>query len=341
MTVSETSNDAHTPAIQGINTQQDGWGVLGRSDKGAGVNGTSVSGRGVMGWSDSAYGVSGDSNKSTGVRGTSTSGIGVEGYSTTGSGVGARTSSGTAVVAHSDTGDGVYGEGHRGVVGRSETFQGVYGSSGANSGVVGESTSMHAVFGITHSTFAGVYGASDGGGDGVAGESATGIGVHGKGGKLAGFFEGDVNVTGTLTAKDLSCRNADLAEDFDICSGQQVEPGTVMVLVEDGTLQPSQCEYDKRVAGVVSGAGGYKPALTMDKQQSEGRLPVALMGKVYCQVDADHAPVEIGDLLTTAAIPGHAMKATDPSKAFGAVIGKALRPLRRGRGLIPILAALQ
>lgn len=68
MTVSETSNDAHTPAIQGTNTQQDGWGVLGRSDKGAGVNGTSVSGRGVMGmgWSDSAYGVSGDSNKSTG-----------------------------------------------------------------------------------------------------------------------------------------------------------------------------------------------------------------------------------------------------------------------------------
>jgi hypothetical protein len=297
-------------------------------------------GRGVRGRSDSSYAVSGDSNTSTGVIGASTSGIGVEGYSTTGSGVGARTKSGTAIVAHSDTGDGVFGEGRRGVVGRSETFQGVYGWSGANSGVVGESSNMHAVFGTTHSGFAGVYGTSDAGGAGVCGESPTGVGVLGKG-KLAGRFEGDVEVTGTLTAKDLSCRNADLAEDFDICSGEQVEPGTVMVLVEDGTLQPSQFEYDKRVAGVVSGAGGYKPALTRDKQESEGRLPVALMGKVYCQVDADHAPVEIGDLLTTAAIPGHAMKAIDPSKAFGAVIGKALRPLRRGRGLIPILAALQ
>jgi hypothetical protein len=35
------------------------------------------------------------------------------------------------------------------------------------------------------------------------------------------------------------------------------------------------------------------------------------------------------------------MKAEDPLKAFGAVIGKALRPFRDGQGLIPILVALQ
>jgi hypothetical protein len=35
------------------------------------------------------------------------------------------------------------------------------------------------------------------------------------------------------------------------------------------------------------------------------------------------------------------MKATDGSKAFGAVIGKALRPQQQGQGLIPILIALQ
>ena len=38
---------------------------------------------------------------------------------------------------------------------------------------------------------------------------------------------------------------------------------------------------------------------------------------------------------------GHAMKAADPVKAFGSVIGKALRALRDGQGLIPILIALQ
>jgi hypothetical protein len=35
------------------------------------------------------------------------------------------------------------------------------------------------------------------------------------------------------------------------------------------------------------------------------------------------------------------MKVTDLNLAFGAVIGKALRPLSAGKGLIPILIALQ
>jgi hypothetical protein len=35
------------------------------------------------------------------------------------------------------------------------------------------------------------------------------------------------------------------------------------------------------------------------------------------------------------------MKAENPALAFGAVIGKALRPLASGRGLVPILVALQ
>jgi len=65
------------------------------------------------------------------------------------------------------------------------------------------------------------------------------------------------------------------------------------------------------------------------------------MGKVCCKVTAEHTPIEIGDLLTTSAVAGHAMKASDPGAAFGAVIGKALQPLRAGTGLIPVLVALQ
>jgi hypothetical protein len=34
------------------------------------------------------------------------------------------------------------------------------------------------------------------------------------------------------------------------------------------------------------------------------------------------------------------MTAVDPQRAFGAVIGKALKPLATGEGLIPILIAL-
>jgi hypothetical protein len=70
-------------------------------------------------------------------------------------------------------------------------------------------------------------------------------------------------------------------------------------------------------------------------------MPVSLMGKVYCKVDAQYAPIEVGDLLTTSPTPGHAMKAADPLKAFGTIVGKALRPLAAGKGLIPILVALQ
>jgi hypothetical protein len=145
-----------------------------------------------------------------------------------------------------------------------------------------------------------------------------------------------------VTNGDIRLTNADCAEDFDICETEQVEPGTVMVLGEEGVLYPSQQAYDKRVAGVVSGAGDYRPGIVLDKQLSESnRQPIALLGKVFCKVDAQYGVIEVGDLLTTSPTPGHAMKADDPLKAFGTVIGKALRPLAEGQGLIPILIALQ
>lgn len=115
-----------------------------------------------------------------------------------------------------------------------------------------------------------------------------------------------------------------------------------MVLGNEGALFESQQAYDKRVAGVISGAGDYKPGIVLDKRQASGnRQPIALLGKVFCKVDAQFGAIEVGDLLTTSPTPGHAMKTSDPLKAFGAVIGKALRPLTEGQGLIPILIALQ
>jgi len=116
-----------------------------------------------------------------------------------------------------------------------------------------------------------------------------------------------------------------------------------MVLDQNGALQQSRQAYDKKVAGVISGAGAFKPAITLDKQKNSGknRLPLALVGKVFCKVDAQYGSVEVGDLLTTSPTTGCAMRVADPLKAFGAVIGKALRPLQTGQGLIPILVALQ
>jgi hypothetical protein len=172
------------------------------------------------------------------------------------------------------------------------------------------------------------------------------VGSDGTGGNFQ-FFNG--GTTGTWKAVmqltkegDLQLVNADCAEDFNISGGEVVEPGTVMVLGDQDTLKPSEHAYDKRVAGVISGAGNCKPAIVLDKQPSQdNRSPVALLGKAFCKVDARYGSIEVGDLLTTSDTPGHAMKATDSLKAFGSVVGKALRPLHEGQGLIPILIALQ
>ena len=224
--------------------------------------------------------------------------------------------------------------GNLGVSGESQLFPGVRGHSVNGRGTEGFSDTLEGVVGISKQT-TGVLGISEASGAGVIGQSASGIGVHGKGGRLAGFFEGDVEVTG-----DIRLANADCAEDFDVSGVDKVEPGTVMVLGSEGGLSESQCAYDKRVAGVISGAGNYKPGIVLDQKQSPGnRQPVALMGKVFCKVDAQFGAIAVGDLLTTSPTPGHAMKTSDPFKAFGAVIGKALRPWISGKGLIPILIA--
>jgi hypothetical protein len=141
---------------------------------------------------------------------------------------------------------------------------------------------------------------------------------------------------------DIILRNADCAEDFDIGVTGEVEPGTVMCVNEDGKLHPSSRPYDRSVAGVLSGAGDHRPAIVLDRRRQDGnRMPVAMVGKTYCRVDANFAPIRVGDLLTTSPTRGHAMKAIDPIQAFGSVIGKALGALDDGQGLVPMLVALQ
>lgn len=156
---------------------------------------------------------------------------------------------------------------------------------------------------------------------------------------LAGHasISGDLAVTG-----DIFLPGGDCAEQFHIAGAQRFEPGTVVVIAGEETLRESRDAYDRKVAGVISGAGEYRPGIILDKRVSdEGRAPVALVGKVACKVDAQYAPIEMGDLLTTSPTPGHAMKAEDPSRASGSIIGKALRSFEAGKGLIPILIALQ
>jgi hypothetical protein len=141
---------------------------------------------------------------------------------------------------------------------------------------------------------------------------------------------------------DIKLQGADCAEEFDVAEIEKIDPGTVLVIDDESKLRACKEPYDKKVAGVISGGNGSNPGIILGKNPTQNqRLPIALSGKVYCKVDAQYSPIEIGDLLTTSPTPGHAMKAEDPSKAFGAVIGKALASLKEGTGMIPILVALQ
>ena len=326
--------------VYGSNTLGAGNGIIGYSDAGRGVWGHSnQTGIGVLGEGNQAVGVMGNSQKNAGVLGQGATGV--YGHNTVGIGNG--------IIGYSDAGRGVWGHSNQtgiGVLGEGNQAVGVMGNSQKNAGVLGQGATGvygHNTVGIGNGIIGysdagrGVWGHSNQAGIGVLGESATGIGVQGKGGHLAGFFDGDVEVTG-----DMRFLNADCAEEFDVADGLLIEPGTVMVLDCNGALAASQRAYDKRVAGVVSGGGDYKPGIVLDKRDTGVlRQPIALLGKVFCKVDAQFGAIAVGDLLTTSPTPGHAMMTSDPHKSFGAVIGKALRALEGGQGVIPVLVALQ
>ncbi|MFF0532944.1 hypothetical protein ACFYT3_31815 [Nocardia amikacinitolerans] len=140
---------------------------------------------------------------------------------------------------------------------------------------------------------------------------------------------------------DIVLQNADCAEDFQVADPGASEPGTIMVAEDDLQLRVSDTPYDTRVAGVVAGAGDLRPGIVLGRTAATGGVPIALIGRIMCKVDADSGEIRVGDLLTSSAVPGHAMRVADPLRAFGAVIGKALGALASGRGMIPMLVALQ
>jgi len=155
----------------------------------------------------------------------------------------------------------------------------------------------------------------------------------------------ELHVNGTATVGVLQITGgSDLAEPFLVGDEVEAEPGTVMVIDEEhpGKLKISDNAYDRKVAGIVSGAGGMKPGLMIQQDGIlAGKTHVALVGRVYCKAEAISSPIEPGDPLTTSDIPGHAVKAVDQQASHGAILGKAMSPLKEGKGLVLVLVNLQ
>jgi hypothetical protein len=170
------SSCAPLVAVLGCANKTGATGVLGQSSGGGlqiGVEGSSNSVTCPSG-SAGVAGCSGIGNN-VGVLAPSSSQVGVRGISDGGIGVSGGANGGRAVEGLAKTGVGVFG--------KSTSYDGVYGSSSGPAGA------------------AGVEGFSSGAGDGVLAGSTDGPGLYAYSTNgSAGYFEGDVYVTGTFSA---------------------------------------------------------------------------------------------------------------------------------------------
>src|SRR5262249_48005012 len=141
-----------------------------------------------------------------------------------------------------------------------------------------------------------------------------------------------LKVEGTAQVNALEVLGADLAEKFDVT--EKVKPGMVVAIdpAHEGRLRLAKGAYNTRVAGIVSGAG-IPPARVILTQPTgkAGAQPIAMSGRVWVYCDATRRAIEPGDFLTTAQRPGHAMAVRDLAKAQGAILGKAMTRLAKGK----------
>jgi hypothetical protein len=291
-----------------------GPGVYGKSNKGAGLLGEGVNGVVGIGPQLGIFGRAINST-GTGIKGSSEAGRGLEG---SGGGIG--------VIGISP---------HRGVVG----VLGLISCAGS-----------YAVGGCAGAT----------GGDGLLGQSSTGAGVRSITSSSGNLFVGE-SPAGTHRARinangrgffngGTQNSGADYAESIPATGPATLEPGDVLAIdpregyaVRKATIPNSQLVtgvYSSKPAVLAVGSHGIDDSLA-------GEVPVAMMGVAPTKVTARNGAIRAGDLLTSSSTPGYAMKArpfvVGRARIYptGAILGKALAPLRRGTGVINVLVMLR
>jgi hypothetical protein len=117
-------------------------------------------------------------------------------------------------------------------------------------------------------------------------------------------------------AKATSAQYADLAEMY--VADQNYAPGTVVEFGGEFEITASTVTHSPSVAGIISTNPSY---LMNSSQTGEHVLPVALTGRVPCQVVGK---IRKGDRLVAGAIPGVAIALDRASWTPGCIIGKSL-----------------
>jgi len=127
----------------------------------------------------------------------------------------------------------------------------------------------------------------------------------------AGTIDGNWSLT---TGSQLRSTYADLAEFYE--GDQEYPEGWVLVFGGDKEVTSTTTFNDTRLAGVVT----TNPAYVMNEGQQGIKVCLALAGRIPCRVVGR---VKKGDLLTTSAVEGCAVKSTNPQ--IGSIIGKAIQ----------------
>lgn len=330
-----------------------GNGVYGESKDGVGVRAYSLTDYGIIGEGGGIAGVMARHLTSGNWVDNARSDMALKAYASstaTGGGHGIETSAvkgdGLRSFASGAGKSGLYssvsGEGGFGAYLVSTKGQGiaVWSTSGTHDGV-GSNTN-----GVNKSAYYGIASGSNGYGAYLVSDAANGTGLYARGGTSgwAATFRGNVRILDratNATVMELG-KGLDYAEGFNATSKSKIIPGSVVVIdpQHPGKLSLSRTAYDSRVAGIVAGANGLGSGVRLGAGEFD--LDVALAGRVYCLVDASRGEIKPGDLLTTSAIPGHAMKARDCKRAQGAILGKAMEGLKKGeKGQILVLVTLQ
>lgn len=313
----------------GTSTPQSRLDVTGEI-RASGVTSTSASENSVQGTSTSGNGVLGISSSANGVQGTSSSvgASGVYGQNNSGGGFGVA---GRASAA----GYGVYGD-NPDPAGWAGAFTGnLYYSGQQNQLNVADSFASYirsADLFLGHS--------SRRGSPGRALVDLTDTLYLNFANDWAHTYIGGDNVSVcSLTIRG----GCDIAEPFKMTDAE-IPKGSVVVIDETnpGHLKMSDQAHDRRVAGIISGANGVNTGVQLTQEgMFDNGQNVALSGRVYVQADTGNGAIKPGDLLTTSDVPGHAMKVTDHAKAQGAILGKAMTSLEKGKGYVLVLVTLQ
>lgn len=305
------------------------------------INNDLVGKYGVYGSSDNHVGVYGVSLNGTGVQGAGN--VGVSGLSNTGPAIWGNS---TATVATANGGGvGVYGSGLIGVYGRGgPNGAGIMGA-GSGVGVFAQTTAIDnyaGSFSNSHGKdYPAIYTTGYINADGDIRTSGN-MGVS-----------GSIVARGVISAKEYVTPNADIAEWVKV-TDNTISAGDVLVIDPEENESLKKCDQANStlVSGIVSTNPGFvgsyyikdrkeKINLTNEEMEKAGYRKLSLVGRVPCNVCDENGPIERGDLLTTSSIPGFAMKVTDKMKAMGAIVGKALEPLKSGKGQIIVLVTLQ